>query len=143
MLGILSLPALAIEPDVQPNQELNKNNAIETVAENSNEVQQTSGSDAETSQESAVQEQPSSDSIATTYKQPVSKKKIAKKFILAMLGVLVSSLIIFVGLSLYNKIRESFFAPSIKSDNKKEVLEDPLDLNEAVKSFLNKTHWGE
>lgn len=75
----------------------------------------------------------------TTYKQPVSKRKIAKKFLLAMGGVGASSLIIFLMLSLYNKVREGFVQP--KSSETEPSLETPTDLNEAVRAFLNKTNW--
>ena len=60
-----------------------------------------------TEQETAIQEEPKEEVAAPTpYKQPVSKKRIIKKFLFAMLGVLASSLIIFVGLSVYNRFRE-------------------------------------
>lgn len=143
MLGMLSLPTLAVESEVQIETELNKNETVETVAEHSEDVQQTSEGVDATQQKTAVQEQPATESLTTTYKKPISKKKIAKKFIFAMLGVIVSSLIIFVGLSLYNKIRQAFFAPVITAEDRKEALEDPSDLIQAVKSFLDKTHWGE
>ena len=49
--------------------------------------------------------QASSTDNMIVYKQPVSKRKIAMKFIYAMCGVAVSSILLFVLLSLYNKIR--------------------------------------
>lgn len=74
------------------------------------------------------------------HKQPVSKKKIAKKFLLAMGGVAASSLIIFLMLSLYNKVRESFSSGSKTSDGEVS-LETPDDLQGAVRAFLSKTDW--
>lgn len=76
----------------------------------------------------------------TTYKQPVSKRKIAKKFLLAMGGVGASSLIIFLMLSLYNKVREGF-SSGAKTPDGEVSLETPDDLQGAVRAFLNKTDW--
>lgn len=75
----------------------------------------------------------------SVYKQPVSKRKIAKKFLLAMGGVGASSVIIFLMLSLYNRVREGFSGSKI--DDNEPSLETPTDLQEAVRSFLNKTNW--
>lgn len=74
------------------------------------------------------------------YKQPISKRKIAKKFLFAMSGVAISSILLFVLLSLYNKVRE------ICSSNKEyEItdinLETPDNLRSAIKSFINRTDW--
>lgn len=72
-----------------------------------------------------------------TFKEPVSKKKIAKKFILAMLGVSISSLLIFLILTLYNKLRypNNSFLPA---DNE-HSLQTPDDIESAVRVFLEKT----
>ena len=78
--------------------------------------------------------------VVNTYKQPISKRKIAKKFLTAMFGVLVSSLVIFLGLSLYNKIREGFI-PEIKTPEGETPLKTPENIEEAVKTFLDKTKW--
>ena len=43
-----------------------------------------------------VEELPQEPVIQNNFKQPVSKKKIAKKFLLAMSGVAISSIILFV-----------------------------------------------
>ena len=78
----------------------------------------------------------------TPYKHPVSKRKLAKKFLKAMLGVLVSSLVIFAGLSIYNKFREAFgnSQQAIKSEEY-TPLTTPDNLTDAVKSFMDKTNW--
>lgn len=77
-----------------------------------------------------------------TFKQPVSKRKIAKKFLLAMTGVGISSVILFLMLSLYNKLRESFKSGMIQTSNDREApLETPNNLTDAVRTFLDKTHW--
>lgn len=73
-------------------------------------------------------------------KQPVSKRKIVKKFLLAMGGVAASSFLIFFGLTLYNKIRESF-TNQVKTPEGEISLETPEDLETAVKTFLDKTKW--
>ena len=75
------------------------------------------------------------------YKQPASKKKTAKKFILAMLGVAISSFIIYFGLTVYNKIRDGFSAQTPDYHEKEKLLESPEDITDAVKSFLNKNNW--
>jgi hypothetical protein len=77
---------------------------------------------------------------SSAYKQPVSKKKIAKKFILAMSGVAISSIVIFLLLTLYNKFRICF-APQIKSVNGETPLQTPEDMEGAIRTFLEKTKW--
>lgn len=78
--------------------------------------------------------------LETQFKQPVSKRKIAKKFLLAMAGVAVSSFSIFFLLTIYNRIREGFVQPT-KTQDGEPSLETPDDLNGAVKTFLEKTNW--
>lgn len=74
------------------------------------------------------------------HKQPVSKRKIAKKFLLAMAGVAISSFSIYFILTIYNRIREGFVAP-VKTPEGEISLETPDDLNSAVRAFLEKTNW--
>ena len=74
------------------------------------------------------------------YKQPYSVKKIATKFGAAMAGVLVSSILLYLILSVYNSIRERLSSNS-KGDNDKFSLETPEDLNSAIRTFLDKTNW--
>lgn len=100
-------------------------------------------------QEGTVKELPPelNDPKSYTFKPPVSKKKIAKKFILAMLGVAVSSIVLFVLLTLYNKVRETIAETSggVQNLNQKEEetsLRTPETLTEAVKTFIDKTKWG-
>lgn len=63
-------------------------------------------------------------------------KTIAVKFTLAMIGVALFSILIFVGLSLYNK----FFVASQIKDYKigKDSLRTPSDVDEAIKMFITK-----
>lgn len=74
------------------------------------------------------------------YKQPISKKKLAKKFLLAMLAVGLSSLILYFGLTLYNRLREGL-PIQIKTKKSETPLSSPSDLESASKIFLDKTMW--
>lgn len=74
------------------------------------------------------------------FKQPASKKKIAKKFLAAMGGVAASSFIIFFLLTLYNKVREEYLGETKIIDDEAS-LKSPDSLAEAVKIFLEKTKW--
>ena len=97
---------------------------------------------AETMQENvqtAKEESPQLDTIP--YKQPVSKKKIAKKFLMAMGGVAVSSILLFVFLTIYNKIRASILAPKNDQQSGETSLVTPETLTDAVKTFLDKTKY--
>lgn len=76
------------------------------------------------------------------YKQPVSRRTMAKKFLYAMLAVVVSSLALFFILSLYNRIRDIFGnGMKNKLQNGEPSLETPDNLTDAVKTFLDKTTW--
>ena len=79
--------------------------------------------------------------LVSPYKQPISKKKIIKKFLLAMGGVLISSIILYGGLSAYNKVRDDVVKP-VKTPDGETSLKTPCDTEEAVKTFLEKTKWG-
>lgn len=74
------------------------------------------------------------------YKVPIEKKKIVKKFLLAMGAVAGSSFLIFFGLTAYNRVRENLLKPHT-ADGSEISLETPENLEEAVKVFLNKTNW--
>ena len=76
----------------------------------------------------------------TPYKQPVSKKKIVFKFLAAMCGVGVSSLVIYFGLSLYNRIRDGYINGVNTSDGEAS-LRTPDNMEEAVKTFLDPPPW--
>lgn len=73
--------------------------------------------------------------------KPISKKQVAKKFLAAMFGVICSSLIIFFGLSIYNRIRENI-KNQVKTPEGTTPLATPDDMESAVKTFLDKTRWG-
>ena len=78
--------------------------------------------------------------VEQQYKQPLSKRKIAKKFLAAMGGVGLSSFAIFFLLTFYNRIRENYVKP-IKTLDGETSLETPNGLNNAIKTFLEKTDW--
>ena len=86
-----------------------------------------------------VQEAP--DKLISPYKQPTSKKQTAKKFLMAMFGVVASSVLIYVLLTLYNKIRNIFNFSTSENANVETSLETPKDIESAVKVFLEKTKW--
>ncbi len=88
----------------------------------------------------AKEELPVLDTIP--HKQPVSKKKVAKKFLAAMAGVGISSLMLFLILTLYNKIRENLLQAKKEIPPEGETsLVTPDNLVDAVKVFLEKTKW--
>ena len=81
------------------------------------------------------------DASTIPYKQPVSKKKMAKKFLMAMGGVAISSVLLFVFLTIYNKIRASILAPKNDQQSGETSLVTPETLTDAVKTFLDKTKY--
>ena len=74
------------------------------------------------------------------FKEPISKRKLAKKFLAAMGGVAISSFLLFFLLTLYNRVRENV-KNKVKTPEGETSLETPNDLSSAVKTFLEKTKW--
>ena len=74
-------------------------------------------------------------------KQPISKKQLAIKFIIAMLCVAGCSIFLYLSLSVYNRIREGFAQDETPLTENEEPLDSPQDLTEAVKTFVDKTRW--
>lgn len=81
--------------------------------------------------------------LPSKFKEPMGKKKLVKKFIVAMLCVIGTSVFIYAALSLYNKIRENVLSGELNDPDREQPLDVPCDLSEAVKSFIEKTHWEE
>ena len=81
------------------------------------------------------------DSFSSQYKQPTSKKKLAKKFIIAMLCVAGASVFIYITLNIYNKIRDGLTADTTIPPEGEKPLDAPSDITEAVKTFIEKTKW--
>ena len=116
----LSLPVLAIE-EQEAGIEPQEQTVVEEVAEN--EVQPAPTLEPE-----------------STYKQPTSKKKLAKKFIIAMVCVVGTSIFLYGTLSIYNKMHDLLVQGTTPSEGEKP-LDAPTDLTEAVKTFVEKTKW--
>ena len=73
----------------------------------------------------------------TPFKEPVSKQQIIFKFLYAMGGVAVSSIILFVGLSAYNKVRNKLI--KIPTNDYANTFNSPNNLKDAVNIYLEKT----
>ncbi|GEM_PF-6441865 len=74
-------------------------------------------------------------------KTPMGRKQLAIKFLIAMMGVVVSSVVIFVGLSLYNKLMYGTTTRTKDDDYSAEDDEykTPSNMKEALNIFLKKT----
>ena len=83
---------------------------------------------------------PAQTSLPSAYKEPTSKKKLAKKFIIAMLCVAGTSVFLYATLSFYNRIRYGLFTENMFSDEE-TPLDTPQDISEAVRAFVDKTRW--
>ena len=119
----LSLPVLAIEEQGEF-ESVNQNTIEETVPE-----------------DVVI---PKAEQVSSSkFKQPVSKKKLAKKFVIAMLCVVGTSIFLYGTLSLYNKVRETIIGQSVMPPEGEKPLDAPTDLTEAVKTFLDKTKWNQ
>lgn len=113
--------------------------AVDTVANEPAPISETMQTQEESILEKEVAEI-SDKEIEDSYKQPISKRKIAKKFLMAMAGVGVSSFLIFFGLSVYDRAREVFLN-EVKTPEGETSLKTPEDLTEAIKLFVEKTMW--
>jgi len=114
-----------------------ENTQIENVLED-NSVQDISAIDEVDVTESEVNE--NLNSAALPYKKPISKRKLVKKFLLAMFAVGMSSVALYVGLTIYNKIR-SGMPVQVKTPDGETPLSSPIDSDTAVRVFLDKTKW--
>jgi len=74
------------------------------------------------------------------YKQPISKKTLLKKFLLAMLAVGGSAFVLYYGLSLYNRFNNGAEIQT-KTNERKTSLTAPSNIEDASKIFLEKTCW--
>lgn len=92
--------------------------------------------------QNTVEELPSP-SQTISYKQPESRRKVAKKFLLAMSGVAISSILLFLILTIYNKMREvlGFGQKEVLPKEDMTSLTTPDNLEDAVRTFLEKTKW--
>lgn len=74
------------------------------------------------------------------YKQPISKRKLIKKFLLAMFAVGISSIFLYTTLSVYGKFK-SINIKQVKTPENTTPLVTPDDFKSAAKTFLDKTDW--
>ncbi len=74
------------------------------------------------------------------HKQPISKRKLVKKFLVAMILVGISFFVIYFILTAYQKVGKSV-PPQIKISDGENPLTTPKDFESAVKTFLEKTKW--
>ena len=65
---------------------------------------------------------------------PHAMRDVITKFSLAMGGVLLSSLLIFLGLSIYNRFRSN----DVELTPEEEVLRTPKTIDQAVKFYIRK-----
>ena len=71
-------------------------------------------------------------------KAPFGKRQLAMKFIMAMLGVAASSVIIYVGLSVYNKLMYGSSHRLVINDDDDDF-KTPTNMKDAINIFLKKT----
>lgn len=74
------------------------------------------------------------------HKEPISKRKLVKKFLIAMFAVGLSSFALYFGLTIYNKFKTSP-AQKVKTPDGEASLTTPKDMESAFKIFLEKTKW--
>ena len=74
------------------------------------------------------------------HKNPISKRKLVKKFLFAMLAVGLSSFALYFGLTIYNKFKMPA-EPKVKTPSGETALTTPKDFESATKTFFEKTKW--
>ena len=82
-----------------------------------------------------------SEELPSKFKEPVGKKTLVKKFIIAMLCVVGTSIFLYSSLSIYNKLRGILSLQANLPPEGETPLTPPSDLSEAVKTFVDKTNW--
>ncbi len=68
---------------------------------------------------------------------PITMKQAAIKFLMVMGGVLLSSVILYIGLTIYNKIRGSKHIKNIKQANSELGYNTPTTKQDAINLFIN------
>ncbi|MBQ7126193.1 hypothetical protein IJO12_03825 [bacterium] len=139
IICFLALPAMSKQENISAYDMLKNLNNIETnddkSIETKNKIDDPILSETDTN---TNDEQLSKKSVLS--EDSVSLKKTIKKFLYAMLGVTISSLLLFLGLTIYNRIRVKIAMPFKISDDK-SVLSSPANLDDAVRTFLDVTKW--
>ena len=75
------------------------------------------------------------------HKQPISKRKLIKLFLKAMVAVGISCIALYTGLMAYNRIHGVVIETAVKTPEGETPLSSPDSLEGAVKIFLEKTKW--
>lgn len=108
------------------------------VAQTVQESTQTTSAGHEVMQNSAqtTQETSSKTPLTDAQKAQQEKKETILKFVIAMAGVLISSVLIFLGLTIYNKffVNKSMFA----DNNSDDALNTPKTVDEAVNFYIKR-----
>lgn len=86
-----------------------------------------------------TQIQTNQNNITYPTKKPLRKRDLALKFILAMAGVAASSVIIYVGLSMYNKVMYGTTTRRVQNNTEDNDFKTPTNMKEALDIFLKKT----
>jgi hypothetical protein len=131
---LLPVTAWAVDDIVKPTENSISTESLSYNSEaNSNEILE----------EETIETEPATINEQTAnipYKKPISKRKLVKKFLLAMFAVGLSSIALYAGLTLYNKIREG--SPiQVRTPDGETPLSSPVDMETATKTFLEKTKW--
>lgn len=71
----------------------------------------------------------------TAYSMPLAVKTSVLKFAYAMAGVVISSLVIYFGLTLYNKFKENI-EPELSPEE--EILRTPKTKESAIRFYIKK-----
>ena len=87
--------------------------------------------------DTATQQQNTS-KIEFATKAPFGKRQLAMKFLMAMLGVAASSIVIYVGLSVYNKLMYGNSSRLVINDDDDDF-KTPTNMKDAINIFLKKT----
>lgn len=88
------------------------------------------------------QAEPESSVNKIHYKQPISKRKLIKLFLKAMIAVGISCVVLYAGLTAYNRLRGVVIETAAKTPDGETPLTSPDSLESAVRIFLEKTKWG-
>ena len=130
---MLTFPALAIEGRVGEFTQIN-DETLEKLSQEDAKVLEDNSANEE------LTEVPKSPP-PSPFKVPISRKQMAKKLLIAMACVVGSSVFLYGVLSIYNKFRSGMLTQSEDLQNIQKPLDSPMELNDAIKSFIEKTRW--
>ena len=132
---ILSTSARAFDDINLPTEEMT---IIEDIVENPDATV----SDAPQKEDEIVEDIPvvSEQKSDIPYKKPISKRKLFKKFFLAMLVVGGAAMLLYFALPIYNRFKDGT-PVQVNTPEGETPLISPSDTETAVKTFLEKTRW--